>query len=301
MRTASDPGGPDEKVRDARIASRHRGRTAVTAMTVALIACVGVGLLLLPSAEQWFSRMTQAARLSDLTAAVQTRGGEVDHDAIAAAQTYNERLGGGAAHIAAGQQVPQAEGGGGSAYDRLLNHGADGLMARLMIPSIGADLPVYHGTSDAVLRRGVGHLKGTSLPVGGVDSHAVLTAHRGLASAELFTRLDEVERGDSFSLLVAGEVLAYRVISTRVVDPDETQTLYPRRGQDLVTLVTCTPLGINSQRILVTGERVLPTPPDDSASARGTPMGAEFPWWAVGFGLTVLGGACYVVTVVRRA
>src|SRR5690606_28125561 len=162
-------------------------------------------------------------------------------------------------------------------------------MARIKIPAIDADLPIFHGTSDSVLQQGIGHLEGSSLPVGGVGTHSVLTGHRGLATSTLFTHLDLMEGGDTFTIETLGEVLSYRVATIKVVQPDETESLYPQAGKDLVTLITCTPLGINSERILVTGERVLPTPHADAVSA-AQPPAAPFPWWAV-----QLGGGVVVV------
>ncbi|WP_370545223.1 class C sortase [Herbiconiux sp. VKM Ac-1786] len=132
-----------------------------------------------------------------------------------------------------------------------------------------------------MLDHGVGHLEGTAVPVGGVTTHSVLTAHRGLATSELFTHLDRVELDDSFTIEVLGEVLTYRVVDTRVVEPTETQSLLPVDGRDLVTLVTCTPLGVNSHRILVTGERVIPTPQVDVDGAGQRPEIPTFPWWVV--------------------
>lgn len=172
-------------------------------------------------------------------------------------------------------------------------------MARIKIPSIDVDLPIYHGTSDATLLRGVGHLEGAARPVGGASTHAVLTGHRGLADAELFTRLDELEIGDRFVIEVFGEVLTYRVPSTQIVDPDQTESLYPVAGRDLVTLVTCTPLGINTQRILVTAERVTPTPIRyvDAAGEAPTVPGAA--WWAVIFAAVVAAAILYVLLQAR--
>ncbi len=155
--------------------------------------------------------------------------------------------------------------------------------------------------TDDVLERGTGHLEGTALPVGGASTHAVLTGHRGLATAELFTHLDRVAVGDTFTIEVFGEVLSYRVSVTRVVAPEDTETLYPQTGRDLVTLVTCTPLGINSHRILVTGERILPTPVDDVAAAGARPDIPGFPWWAVILGAVVLALAAYVWAAGRQS
>ena len=167
-------------------------------------------------------------------------------------------------------------------------------MGRLKIPSIDVDLPIYHGTSDETLGKGVGHLEGTSLPVGGIDTHAVLSAHRGLASATMFDNLDKLDTGDTFVVEVAGEVLTYRVFETQVVDPGDTQTVLPRAGLDIVTLVTCTPLGINTHRILVTGERITPTPIKDIEAAGAVPDIPGFPWWAVILPVSVLVVGLYV-------
>lgn len=171
---------------------------------------------------------------------------------------------------------------------------AQGLMARVKIPAIDVDLPIYHGTSDAVLLEGVGHLEGSSLPIGGPDTHAVLTAHRGLADAAMFTNLDRVKVGDTFTIEVFGEVLTYRVRETKVVAPEDADALRAVPGEDLVTLVTCTPLGINTHRILVTGERITPTPIEDIAAAGQAPDVPGFPWWAVGVLAAILVAEGYV-------
>ena len=171
---------------------------------------------------------------------------------------------------------------------------ADGLMARIKIPSIKLDLPIYHGTSEDVLERGIGHLEGTALPVGGQSTHSVVTGHRGLATSELFSKLNEVEVDDTFTIEVFGELLSYRVIETLVVEPQDTESLLIRPGKDLMTLVTCTPLGINSHRILVTGERVIPTPQADLDAAGDAPDVPGFPWWMFAAGGVVVGAGTYV-------
>ena len=275
-----------------------RRRPTVLSVLVAIVAIAGVVVLLLPTIENWYGERAQSELIAELTTEVSVAGAQPLEDELAAARAYNEALVGGVASVAAGERLPQAVP-GDDAYNRLLASDGTGLMGRIVIPAIGADLPIYHGTSDQVLRKGIGHLEGTALPVGGEETHAVLTGHRGLAGAELFTHLDRVRVGDIFTLLVAGETFAYEVIETQVVDPDETEELYPRRGEDLVTLVTCTPLGINSQRILVTGARVWPTPPQEATLAHAAPAGPGFPWWAVGLGAAVLAGAGYVMASAR--
>jgi sortase A len=264
------------------------------AFVTALTFFLGAVVLLLPTIANWFSQVAQAAEIAELAAGARDLGAESLHEAITAAEAYNHTLTGGAV-VGAGERIPQSSGGlGGAAeldYDQLLLVDATGLMARIRIPVIGVDLPIYHGTDDATLAEGVGHLEGTALPVGGPGTRAVLTAHRGLATSELFTHLDQVAIGDTFTIEVFGEVLTYRVVTTEVVLPDDSQAVDPVPGRDLVTLVTCTPLGINSHRILVTGERVLPTPVGDVDNAGGPPTIPGFPWW-----IFVLAGVTVVLT-----
>lgn len=148
----------------------------------------------------------------------------------------------------------------GLIYNNLLNIDKSGMMCYLEIPCINVNLPVFHGTAASTLERGIGHLEGSSLPVGGKSIHAVLTGHTGLNNAKLFTDLTEVKEGDLFFLHTLGKDLAYRVIEIEVVLPEETQDLLIRKGKDLVTLITCTPYGVNSHRLFVTGIRTKYTP-----------------------------------------
>lgn len=148
----------------------------------------------------------------------------------------------------------------GLIYNNLLNIDKSGMMCYLEIPCINVNLPVFHGTAASTLERGIGHLEGSSLPVGGKSTHAVLTGHTGFNNAKLFTDLTEVKEGDLFFLHTLGKDLAYRVIETEVVLPEETQDLLIRKGKDLVTLITCTPYGVNSHRLFVTGIRTKYTP-----------------------------------------
>ena len=140
-------------------------------------------------------------------------------------------------------------------YNSILNAG-NGVIGSIEIPKIGVNLPIYHGTSDEVLSSGVGHLFGSSFPVGGESTRSILTGHRGLPSAKLFTRLDEVELGDLFFIKVFGKTLAYSVNDKIVIEPSELEKLGVVEGEDLVTLVTCTPYGVNTHRLIVTGKQV---------------------------------------------
>lgn len=140
-------------------------------------------------------------------------------------------------------------------YDQVLDPNGEGLMGSIEIPKINAKLAIYHGLSKTVLEKGVGHVEGTSLPVGGKSTHAVLAAHRGLPSAKLFTDLDQMKKGDIFILHILGKNLAYKVDQIRTVLPEETGELDIVEGEDHVTLVTCTPYGVNTHRLLVRGIR----------------------------------------------
>ena len=155
-------------------------------------------------------------------------------------------------------------------------------------------LPIYHGTSDDTLLHGVGHLEGTSLPVGGAGTRSVLTAHRGLPTSRLFNDLDRAALGDTVTVTVLDRVISYRVIDVTVVEPDASEAIWPEPDRDLITLVTCTPLGINTHRILVTAERITPTPPQQAEAAAADPELPGFPWWAVWLGAGVLVVAGYV-------
>ena len=278
---------------------RRWRRPSPVVLLVALLGLGGLALLQLPGIATWFSQREYSREIIELNRSTGSANAAARAAELAAARDYNERLTG-AAVVAAGERIPQAvDSAGGSEYAGLLASDPTGLMARIKIPKIGVDLPIFHGTSDAVLEQGVGHLEGTALPVGGPTTHTVLTGHRGLARAELFDNLDRLAPGDTFTIEVWGEVLTYRVSDTRVVQPDETESLFPVLGKDLATLITCTPLGINTHRILVTGERITPTPQADLDAAGAEPTVPGFPWWLVGAAASVLGVAGYVVVSCR--
>lgn len=145
---------------------------------------------------------------------------------------------------------------GSREYLSCLNLTGDGMMGYVQIPKIGVKIPIYHTTTEEVLQKGAGHLPGSSFPVGGEGTHAVISAHRGLPSAALFTDLDKLKDGDYFLLSVLDDVLCYQVDQITTVDPTDTSTLVSEEGKDLVTLLTCTPYGVNSHRLLVRGHRV---------------------------------------------
>lgn len=167
---------------------------------------------------------------------------------FAAAEEYNEQMAKVAFPL---MNYDQVEG-----YDDALNVSGTGIIGYIQIPKIDIALPIYHGTSEGVLQIAVGHLEGTSLPTGGEGTHCVLSAHRGLPSARLFTDLDKMEIGDTFTITVLDRLMTYEVDQILIVEPYEVNELYVVEGEDLCTLITCTPYGINSHRMLVRGHRV---------------------------------------------
>ncbi|MDE1559209.1 MULTISPECIES: class C sortase [Actinotignum] len=166
-------------------------------------------------------------------------------------------------------------------YLETLNEPA-GAMATVTIPEIGVNLPVYHGTSYETLQRGAGHLYGSDLPVGGTDRHAIITAHSGLPNSTMFDQLNHLDSGDMFYINVQGTTLQYKVTDINVVDPTDIKLLQRQTGRDLATLITCTPYGINSHRLLVTGERVLPD------RVEPPPAGHQWSWWMTLFIFAIL-------------
>lgn len=259
----------------------------------ALLLLASFASLIYPHAAMWLSQYHMSEVAAEYAKLI-THAVPAPHEQLARAREYNKKLSSGAIYEA-NTNIPTSHGETSDAsqdYWEQLKANDDGLMARLRIKKIDLDLPVYHGTEDATLLKGLGHLRGTSLPVGGKGTRSVITGHRGLASAEMFTRLDEIGKGDTFTIEVFDEILTYKVVDKIVVNPDETKKIAAVPGKDLVTLITCTPLGINTQRILVTGERVVPTPAADKALRGKKPDVPRFPWWVLGcFGsLCVVGG-----------
>lgn len=278
--------------------AKRRWRPGLLTWISALLALAGLTVVTYPMASSWLSSYNQSQLIKDLAQQVETSGPE-RIDQLVAARKYNDALSSGV-RLDANTNVPTGAGSSTDTslvYKDILSTGASEVMARVKIPTIDVDLPIYHGTSDEVLLKGVGHLEGSHLPIGGKDTHSVLTAHRGLASATMFSNLDKVKVGDTFTVEVFGEVLTYQVRETKVVDPDDTDTLLTVAGDDLVTLVTCTPLGINSHRILVTGERITPTPIKDIQAAGADPTIPGFPWWAAIYG----GGLILITAYVWRS
>ncbi|SFS08370.1 sortase A [Agrococcus baldri] len=260
---------------------------------------LGVSVLLYPAAAGWFSQLEQSQRVDDYAEVMTELGPEGREQELADAHAYNDTLTGGALIDPYGQTPLSDQRAIVAAYEQQLDLGPADVMARIRIPSIAVDLPIYHGTDEATLRKGIGHLLGSALPVGGAGTHSVLTGHRGLPESVLFSDLDRVAVGDAFELDVYGEVLTYEVRDVQVIEPGDTDILTPASGRDLVSLVTCTPLGINSHRIIVTGERI-PTPAAEAAEVAMPDIPGP-PWWAVGLACGFAFAAAYRSLTTRPA
>lgn len=230
-----------------------------TNLLLILILIAGLSLLIYPSFSDYWNSFTQSQVIVDYTKQIDNLDEEKYDRILSEARAYNEKLiGRRNPYLLSDEQKAE--------YDELLDISGIGIMGYIEIPSINCTLPVYHGTDDSVLQIAVGHLEWSSLPVGGKGTHCVLSGHRGLPSAKLFTDLDKVVVGDIFILRVLDEVFTYEVDSIMIVEPHETDSLLIEKEKDYCTLITCTPYAINTHRILVRGERV--ENPEESKNIR---------------------------------
>nr|WP_183501144.1 MULTISPECIES: class C sortase [Microbacterium] len=252
----------------------------------------GIGLLVYPDAADWFARLGHNAEISGyITHAEATMTGE-RQAILNAAYEYNDELEPGPLTDPYISESEDARIGSDlyTAYEQLLRIGGTDAIGTLSYPAVDIVLPIYHGTTDESLTRGVGHLYGSSMPVGGPSTHSVLTSHSGLPQAELFTGLLGAKVGDTFWISVLGEEHHYRVESTETVLPGETESLKITEGEDWVTLFTCAPIGVNSHRFMVHAVRIADPPAAEGVALAGDGLSAGFPWWAVWF----VGGSALV-------
>ena len=210
----------------------------------------GAGILLYPTISDQWNRYRNSRLIAEYGRAVETLSQESYEEIWEEARAYNREHRVNSPAEAFGEAYELSH-----PYDKILDPFGDGVMGSIEIPKIHVSLGIYHGIGTDVLEEGCGHVEGTSLPIGGEGSHAALAAHRGLPSARLFTDLDQLEEGDRFYLRILDEVLCYEVDQIKVVLPRETGELSIEEGEDYVTLVTCTPYGVNSHRLLVRGKR----------------------------------------------
>lgn len=223
-------------------------RKNLSTIILILIFLVGLSVMLYPSVSDAVNRKHQSRAVADYAEEVEQLSDADYQTYFDAADAYNRQL----------NTTPNAfyKPDLVSGYAQTLDISGTGIMGYITIPKISVELPIYHGTDEGVLQVAAGHLEGSSLPVGGAGTHAVISAHRGLPSAKLFTNLDELEVGDRFTITVLNRVLTYEVDQISIVLPTEIDQLLPTEGMDYVTLMTCTPYGINTHRLLVRGKRV---------------------------------------------
>lgn len=225
-----------------------RKTTILTASILVFLTALGITLY--PIISNYVNQKYASKIYTEYEEMIQNVDDTSLKDARRLAEQYNNAL----APVSAYEQKSLSE--ASQNYDTLLNMGGNGIMGYVEIPSIQVNLPIYHGTDSETLERGIGHLLGSSLPIGGASTHSVLSGHSGLAGQKMFTDLLQVKEGDVFYLHVLGETLAYQVVSLNTVLPYDTSLLGITPDADLCTLITCTPLAVNTHRLLVTGERI---------------------------------------------
>ena len=218
-------------------------------LLIVVVFVAGLSFLLYPTVSNLWNQAHQSRAIATYTEQVEKLDDSSKKEMLKAARKYNKELLKKADHWKLSKKDKKK-------YESLLDVSGTGIMGYIEIPKIACSLPVYHGTDEGALQIAIGHLEGSSLPVGGKSSHCVLSGHRGLPSARLFTDLDQMEEGDTFILNILGHKLAYEVDQIKVVLPEEMSDLEIQEGKDLCTLVTCTPYGINTHRLLVRGHRV---------------------------------------------
>ncbi|MFT3945007.1 MAG: class C sortase [Ancrocorticia sp.] len=277
----------DAPTLDTRVADSAPSRTAKGlwgSIIAQLIVMAGCLVLIYPTAAGWFSDRNHNNEVTGYTESISHITVTERSEILKVADDYNSRLPQGPLRdpYTHGEQDATEESAAYQLYESMLAVSESGVIGHIIYPSLGIDLPVYHGTSDEVISKGAGHLYGSSLPVGGPSTHAVLTAHSGMAKARLFTALPKATEDQIFTVDVLGEKHWYRVDQIKSVLPNDTDSLQIIKGEDYVTLITCTPIGVNSHRLLVRGIRI-PPPEDEQKLLESDPILAGFPWWAVIF------------------
>lgn len=232
-------------------------RKHISTIIAGIIFLTGLSLLLYPTISNFWNSKHQTQAVADYSKQIEKMDDQEKEQALAAAEEYNQTL------ITNGGRFTPSEK-EDTLYKSLLDANGTGMMGYITIPEIRCKLPIYHGVEDSVLQVGIGHIEGSSLPVGGRGTHCVLSGHRGLPSAKLFTDLDKLEKGDIFLLHIYDKVLTYEIDQISIVEPEDYGLLEIEDGKDLCTLLTCTPYGINTQRLLVRGHRIENRSGDDS-------------------------------------
>lgn len=227
---------------------REKKGPSLTTIILVVILLAGVAILLYPSVSDWWNSMHATRAIAGYVTAVQDLSADEREQILEAARAYNESLPNGVDFELTEEEYEQ--------YKSILDITGTGIMGYVQISAIGVNLPIYHTVEESVLQIAVGHIPGSSLPVGGKRTHSVLSGHRGLPSAKLFSDLDQMSEGDTFTVNVMDETITYMVDQIRIVLPEEVNDLAIQEDRDYCTLVTCTPYGINTHRMLVRGRRI---------------------------------------------
>lgn len=221
---------------------------SISTIILVIILLAGVGIFLYPSVSDWWNSMHATRAIANYVTVVEAMSEQDKVELFESARAYNESLSNGVDFDLSDEEYAE--------YEKLLDVTGTGIMGYVQISAIGVNLPIYHSVDEGVLQIAVGHIPGSSLPVGGERTHCVLSGHRGLPSAKLFSDLDQIVEGDTFTLNIMDQTITYMVDQIRIVLPEETDELAIQPGKDYCTLVTCTPYGINSHRMLVRGRRI---------------------------------------------
>lgn len=269
----------------------------ITTIIICILFLSGLSLLLYPFIANQWNNYRQKKLINRYEEVVSQKGEEIDYEAEwAKAKAYNDAL---LPSILPDSFAIAEATGEDETYMSCLNIVDDGMIGMVEIPKINVNLPIYHTTEKEVLEKAVGHLEGSSLPVGGENTHSVVSAHRGLPSATLFTDLDKLEEGDHFLFHVLDDTLCYEVDQITVVTPKETDGLAVQEGEDLITLLTCTPYGVNTDRLLVRGHRVpyVPEEIEEASVLGGVSIHTNYLLWViVGLAVTIV----FILILQRR-
>ena len=227
---------------------KSKKKNFISTLILIIFFFVGLSVMLYPTVSDYFNSRTQNHAIANYDKVLNSMSKSEYNKMLQEAKNYNKEL----------KEIhnPLENYDLADNYENILDVTGTGIMAYISIPKIKVELPIYHGTSDEVLNVAVGHIQGSTLPIGGSGTHAVISAHRGLPSAKLFSDLDQLNVGDTFTITVLDEILTYSVDKISVVEPDEFENLQIEKGKDYVTLVTCTPYGVNTHRLLIRGTRI---------------------------------------------
>ena len=228
---------------------KRRKKLDKLSVIMLVMLLVGIGLLTYPSIANYWNQFHQTRAIMSYSETVENMDPEQYKKILESARKYNERL----AETGIKWLMTDEE---RAAYEKELNIDGSGIMGYISMPKFHIRLPIYHGTEESVLQTAIGHLEGTSLPVGGESTHCQISGHRGLPSARLFTDLDKIREGDTWTMTILNETLTYECDQIRIVEPEDLSELQIIEGEDLCTLITCTPYGINTHRLLIRGHRV---------------------------------------------